>query len=97
MRYAFDGADVIDGKIYFTGMAGGDGWPGSTLLERYDPMTDSWEMLASRPQGGLRYTPCTTVLDGKYYVIGGINGDTSVEIYDPTSNSWSQGVSMPVE
>ena len=47
-------------------------------------MTDSWEMLASRPKS--RYAPCTTVLDGKYYVIGGIN-ETRGGIYDPTSNS----------
>ena len=94
-RGAFDGAEVIDGKIYFTGVQLGFEYPGSTILERYDPSTDSWEILPSRPK--VRYASCTTVLNGKYYVMGGITGDTSVEIYDPTSNSWSEGVSMPVE
>ncbi|MDA7823880.1 hypothetical protein N9A58_09860, partial [Opitutales bacterium] len=94
-RYAFDGADVIDGKIYFTGMVGGDGSPGSTLLERYDPATNSWETLANRPKP--RYAPCTTVLNGKYYVMGGRLDDGIVEVYDPVTNSWSEGEPMPVQ
>ena len=66
---------------------------GSKLLERYDPATDTWETLADRPK--VRYAPCTTVLDGKYYVMGG--DQRAVEIYDPQTNSWSEGVAMPID
>ena len=92
-RYAFDGAEVIDGKIYFTGMKNDTNRTGSKLLERYDPATDTWETLADRPK--VRYAPCTTVLDGKYYVMGG--DQRAVEIYDPQTNSWSEGVAMPID
>ena len=94
-RFAFDGAEVIDGKIYFTGMQVDHNKTGSTLLERYDPSTDTWETLATRPK--VRYASCSAVLNGKYYVMGGGWADKSVEIYDPKTNSWSEGVPMPVE
>ena len=93
-RFAFDGAEVIDGEIYFTGMQVDHNSPGSTLLERYNPSTDTWETLA--PRSKVRYASCSTVLNGKYYVMGGRIGDGSVEIYDPETNSWSEGVPMPV-
>ena len=94
-RFAFDGAEVIDGEIYFTGMQVDHNKTGSTLLERYDPSTDTWETLATRPK--VRYASCSAVLNGKYYVMGGGWADKSVEIYDPKTNSWSEGVPMPVE
>ena len=41
-RYAYDGVEVLDGKIYFVG-----GYSGSAnnLAERYDPATNQWETL----------------------------------------------------
>ncbi len=93
-RFAFDGAEVMDGEIYFTGMQLDHNRTGSTLLERYDPSTDTWENLTPRPK--VRYASCSTVLNGKYYAMGGRIGDGSVEIYDPETNSWSEGVPMPV-
>ena len=89
-RWAFDGTEVIDGKIYFSGNRSEQN--GSTILECYDPLIDQWQTLTPRPK--LRGMICTTSLHGKYYVLGGIS-DRSVEIYDPDSDSWSDGVEMP--
>ena len=94
-RFAFDGAEVMDGEIYFTGMqvdhtAGLE----AHYLRDMIQSTDTWETLAPRPK--VRYASCSAVLNGKYYAMGGRLGDGSVEIYDPETNSWSEGVPMPV-
>ena len=91
-RYAFDGVEVLDGKIYFTG--GKDGSSAKNIAERYDPTTNTWETLVSMsvPRHGV----ACTVLNGKLYAIGGV-GLSSVEIYDPTSESWSTGPALPSE
>ena len=92
-RLAYDGVEVLDGKIYFVG-----GYAGNreNLLERYDPTSDSWETLA--PMNEAREAT-TAILNGKIYAIGGRGSSgnplSSVEIYDPVINSWSNGVSLP--
>ena len=43
-RYAYDGVEVLDGKIYFVG--GKDGFS-KNIAERYDPVTNTWETLNS--------------------------------------------------
>ncbi len=92
-RMAFDGVEVLGNKIYFIG-----GWSGNRekLLERYDPLNDSWETLT--PMNQVREA-MTASLNGKIYAIGGRgysgNPLSSVEIYDPVTNSWSNGVSLP--
>ena len=40
-RNAFDGVEVLDGKIYFIG--GRDGAGAKNITERYDPKTNQWE------------------------------------------------------
>ena len=44
-RYAYDGVEVLDGKIYF--MGGKDGSSAKNIAERYDPLTNTWETLNS--------------------------------------------------
>ena len=43
-RYAFDGVELLDGKIYFIG--GKDGVGAKNITERYDSKTNQWETLA---------------------------------------------------
>jgi N-acetylneuraminic acid mutarotase len=88
-RYAADGVDALNGKIYFVG-----GWNSSVqnLVERYDPATNQWETLS--PMTVTRTGVATAVLNGKLYAIGG-EGLSSVEIFDPQTGQWSTGPALP--
>jgi N-acetylneuraminic acid mutarotase len=90
-RYAYDGVEVLDGKIYFVG--GHDG-SNKNIAERYDPATNTWGTLASMSVA--RGAVATAILNGKLYAIGG-QGVASVEVYDPSTESWSAGVALPSE
>ena len=96
------GGGVIGGKLYVVGgldeFVGNDG----TLLEVYDPSTNSWTVRAPMPTP--RADVASVVMNGKLYVIGGqvVNPDQTgagltaiVEVYNPASNTWSKGVPMP--
>ena len=85
-RYAYDGVEVLDGKIYFIG--GSDG-SGKDIAERYEPVNNTWETLSFMAQA--RVGVASAVLDGKLYAIGG-QGLASVEVYDPSTESWSSGL-----
>jgi N-acetylneuraminic acid mutarotase len=56
-----------------------------------------WETLAPMPTA--RQELAAAVLDGKIYVIGGLNGKlastATVEVYNPNTNSWSTARSIP--
>ncbi len=90
-RYAYDGVEVLDGKIYFVG---GNNGSDRNIAERYDPVTNTWETLASMSVA--RRGVACSVLNGKLYVIGG-KDLASVEVYDPSTASWSAGVPLPSE
>ena len=90
-RYAYDGVEVLDGKIYFVA-----GYNGSdrNIAERYDPLNDTWETLS--PMSVARSGIACAVINDKLYAIGG-EGLSSVEIYDPSAESWTTGPSLPSE
>ena len=88
-RRAFDGVEVLDGKIYFVG---GDNGSAKNIAERYDPLNDTWEILS--PMSVARSGVASAILNGKLYAIGG-SGLSSVEIYDPSTNTWSPGPALP--
>jgi N-acetylneuraminic acid mutarotase len=90
-RNAYDGVEVLDGKIYFVG---GHNGSAKNIAERYDPTTDTWETLS--PMSVARLAVASTVLNGKVYAIGG-QDKASVEVYDPAIESWSEGVALPGE
>ena len=84
---------TLGGKIYAIG--GYDpsdpGYPNVVAVEVYDPATDTWttapDMLTER------FGPRTSVVDGKIYVIGGMEtyheGESAlgtVEVYDPSED-----------
>ncbi|MBT3666306.1 MAG: hypothetical protein HN548_02415 [Opitutae bacterium] len=93
-RYAYDGAEVLDGKIFFVG-----GFNGSAknIAERYDPKSNSWETIGSLSVE--RWGVASAVLNENFFAIGGKNSSSistsSVEIYLTTSNGWVNGPSLP--
>jgi N-acetylneuraminic acid mutarotase len=90
-RFAYDGVEVLDGKIYFVG---GHNGSAKNIAERYNPVTNTWETLNSMSVA--RVGLASAVLNGKLYAIGGI-GLSSVEIYDASTGVWSAGLSLPSE
>ncbi|MAH25585.1 MAG: hypothetical protein CMI19_01310 [Opitutae bacterium] len=92
-RYAYDGVEVLDDKIYFVGGYGANNYA-LNIAERYDPVTNNWETLS--PMSVARRTVACSVLNGKLYAIGG-HGLSSVEIYNPSTLAWTTGPSLPSE
>ena len=84
---------MLDGKIYAMGGLDDETWRSSTV-EVYDPQADSWQRVASMPQG---YMHAAAAMGGKIYVTGGmIQGSAvnSVCVYDPQADAWTQLASM---
>ena len=88
---------VLNGKLY---AVGGKDEKGSKLrsVERFDPKggpngLGQWEHVS--PMGTKRWGAGVAVLDGKLFVIGGMNGAErgalpTVEVYDPSTETWSE-------
>ena len=89
-------AAAYDNHIYAIAGEGIDGPVGAN--ERYDPMTDAWDILTPKP------VPVADVhagvIGGRIYVPGGrlSSGEMTdiLEIYDPQRDTWSRGASLPV-
>ena len=102
---------VVDGKIYLIGGTlfehargvlrdpGPGIWRGPfgmSLVEVYDPETNTWQRLADMPT--VRAGAETAVVDGKIYVMGGYAGKDNrgenfkflkaVEMYDTQTDTW---------
>jgi hypothetical protein len=85
---------ALDGLVYAIGGRDGvsDLYEGSpvSVVEAYDPETDSWSTRAPMPTPRERLG--VGVMDGLLYAIGGRNGSgcgTWVEVYDPATDSWT--------
>lgn len=80
---------TLEKKIYIIGgyvVPTLPGYPGLTIVEIYDPATDTWKTATDMPTG--RFGPRSSVVDGKIYVIGGTvkwitTASRTVEEYDP--------------
>ena len=87
---------TVNGKIY----AVGGEQSKSTVLEEYDPATDTWTTKTDMPTN--RGWLSASVINGKIYVMGGYNPALSdstaptVEVYDPVADTWKAGSPMPV-
>jgi PKD repeat protein len=85
MLYVFGGYTAING-VY---------WSNETsAVEAYDPGSNTWITRAPMPADA--YMDGAGVIDGKVYIVGGVNYPHGLRIYDPASNSWSVGPDRPV-
>jgi len=91
-------AVVFDDKIYFTGGSYEDS-PGDsvfvTLLQIYNPSTDTWSEGARPPNGGVSqgsaFMTTGEMSPKRIYVV-----DESLRIYDPEKDLWTLGPSKPI-
>jgi N-acetylneuraminic acid mutarotase len=70
----FFSTSVVGGKIYAIGGSKGtiNGFVAFNTVEAYDPATDTWEQRTSIPTARTMFS--TSVVNGKVYAIGGMNG-----------------------
>jgi N-acetylneuraminic acid mutarotase len=93
------GVAVVNGILYVVGGQQADSGPNAgmtTLVEAYDPVTNTWTTKAPLPS--VRYTMAIGAIDGIVYVAGG--GDPfgplgSVLAFDPATNTWTPRAPMP--
>ena len=87
-------ASVVDGKIYVIG--GGED-EALSIVEEYDPATDTWTKKADMPTA--RAILSTSVVKGKIYAIGGADNAmvalSIVEEYNPATDTWTKKADMP--
>src|SRR5262249_54809001 len=86
---------VANGKLYVMDGNGGGGGNNTTIVEAYDPTTDSWIPRASKPSN--QNSAATGVIGGLIYVAGGGSPGilTTTLAYDPVADAWSSKASMP--
>ena len=99
---------VLGGQLYVAGGNAGLFQGDSSVLERYDPATDTWT--SHSPMRSTRAEGVAVVAGGKLFAIGGRGRDasecpgantetnapcTSVEAYDPTTDAWTPVVPLP--
>ena len=89
-RRAYDGVEVLNGKIYFVGGLASE--EKKKIVESYDPSTNEWETLT--PLLTERHAHSAAILNEKLYAIGGSNL-SSVEIFDPHTGQWATGPALP--
>jgi N-acetylneuraminic acid mutarotase len=93
----------VNGKIYAIG--GSDGGKAISIVEEYDPATDTWTKKADMPTA--RCGLATSVVNGIIYAIGGQGPGfgpnagggffSTVEAYDPVKDNWTDKAKMPSE
>ena len=62
-----------------------------SVVEEYDPVSDSWLKKADMPTP--RYDCSASVVNGVIYVMGGVSGTfvlSTVEAYDPATGTWEK-------
>ena len=92
------GVAILEGKIYV--VAGFDESAQSVnTVERYDPLTDTWESLPPLPAPEPLNHVGTAASDGHLFVIGGLRQDfsavSSVFSFDPATGQWSEKANLP--
>ncbi|MCX6035202.1 MAG: LuxR C-terminal-related transcriptional regulator [Chloroflexi bacterium] len=85
-----------ENQIY---VIGGETEAGVTsVVERYDLVTDTWSGLSSKPTAVADVS--AAVVGGRIYVPGGrlTSGEVTniLEIYDPREDRWEQGATLPI-
>jgi len=93
---------VVNGRIYVIGGYPSEGTPGEealSVVEEYDPATNTWTRKADMPTARCDFNESSAVVDGKVYVIGGTTYpgpvSSTVEEYDPATDTWTRKADMP--
>ena len=104
------GAVVYNNQIYIAGgLDGGHGITATSFdfFDRYDPTTNTWEVLADAPRARDHFS--AVVIDDNLYLAGGRQTDildffantiSEVDVYNFTTNTWStlpSGSNIPTE
>jgi len=91
---------VVNGKIYTIGGSnrrmGTNDFEGITVVEEYDPVTDTWRSKADMPTA--RWSLATSTVGDKIFAIGGgqrMTPYSMVEEYDPAIDTWVKRADMP--
>ena len=89
---------AVGGKIYVIGGMGDekDMWKTLSVVEMYDPKTDSWETKTSLPEPKDGFG--ISVIHDKIYAVGGFSDSNvvnTVYVYDPKLDSWSNSTAFP--
>jgi N-acetylneuraminic acid mutarotase len=93
------GWGVIDGKIYAVGGEySTDANKAQSELDRYDPASDSWTVLAPLPVARSHDMDSTFLLSGQLVVAGGWTSTAvtgAVTAYNPATNTWRTLTDLP--
>ena len=78
----------MNDQIYaIGGRRGSESWQIMNNVERYSPVSDTWERIKGMNVQRSKHSAAT--LQGYIYSCGGQNHQTSCERYSPANNSWS--------
>ncbi len=87
---------VVDGEIYVIGGRIGEELNNVDLIEKYNPVSDSWEV-DLQPMPSKRSGNAATSLNGNIYVLGGEQNKGTFndnERYDPSTDTWTKELPM---
>ena len=87
---------VVDGEIYVIGGRIGEELNNVDLIEKYDPVSDSWT-IDLEPMPSKRSGNAATSLNGYIYVLGGEQNEGTFndnERYDPRTDTWTKELPM---
>ncbi|MEK7396399.1 MAG: kelch repeat-containing protein, partial [Candidatus Poribacteria bacterium] len=90
---------VVGGKIYVIGGSAFNNGPSLSIVEEYNPATDTWTKKADMPTK--RIASSSSAVNGMIYTIGGATNDINVtglptvEEYDPVTDKWTKKADMP--
>ena len=99
---------VVDDKVYVIGGYAPEENQMSRTVMTFDFQTEQWDTTSYEPVPEDRlhacvYSGAAPIVDGKIFLIGGIEGDMSdhwssdkVDIYDTASDTWQIGPSLPL-
>lgn len=90
-------AGAVGGIVYVIGGGHCQAREYLATVEAYDPASNLWTTRSPMPTPRLDMT--ATVLDGRIYVMGGIDASetplATVECYDPVTDQWTRRASLP--
>ena len=106
LRHMFDYFNIVDpalmrkGSRFFLFVMGGyNGSDWQSQCERYDSLTDRWELIRSMQHNRASYGMCFCPANKQLYVIGGWDGNqpqNMTERYDPIRDTWERCAPMTI-